>query len=119
MRLSSLLAAAFIAMAPAAAFAGDQDFALVNSTGYPIDKVFVSQVNEKSWGEDIMGKDTLPDGSTVNITFHNSTTACKFDLKVSYSDGSDASWSNLDLCTVSKVTLFWNSQTQQSTATVE
>jgi hypothetical protein len=119
MRLSTLFTAGLIAFAPAAAFAADQDFALLNSTGYQIDKVFVSAANQNSWGEDIMGKDALPDGSTVNITFHNSTDVCKFDLRVDYNDGSNAAWSNLNLCSISKVTLFWNSGTQQSTATVE
>jgi hypothetical protein len=124
MRFSGLFAAGLItvgltALAPSAAFAGDQDFTLVNKTGYQIDYVYVSAVNAKSWGGDIMGKDALADDASVNITFHNDTTACKFDLKVTYNDKTDASWGNIDLCTVSKVTLFWNAKTQTSTATVE
>ncbi len=112
------LAFATLALTPAA-FAADQDFALVNSTGYQIDKVFVSQVNVKSWGADIMGKAALGDGETVNIAFHNGTSACHFDIKVVYSDGDEASWGDVNLCSISKVTLFWNSNTQTSTASVE
>lgn len=118
MRLLACLTAALF-LTPFVAFAGDQDFTLVNSTGYQIDKVFVSPVGQSSWGPDIMGRDTLDVDGTAQITFHNSTTTCQWDLKVDYHDGDTASWGKLNLCDISKVTLFWNRQSQESTATVE
>jgi hypothetical protein len=73
----------------------------------------------RSWGEDIMGADALADGEVANITFHESARGCKWDLKVAYHDGDTATWSGLDLCDISKVSLFWNKKTEETTATVE
>ena len=43
---TSLLAATFALPA----LAGEQDFKLVNKTGYQIDEVYVSRATSKSWG---------------------------------------------------------------------
>ena len=117
--LLSALATSLVAVPLASAFAGSQDFALVNRTGYQIDEVYVSQVNNRQWGEDIMGRGTLDNGQTVNITFNAPDNVCKWDLMVKYSDGSDATWNNLDLCSISKVNLFWDAKNRVSRVTTE
>src|SRR4051794_6202627 len=58
-----------------------QDFTLVNETGVEIDKVFISPSDKDDWEEDILGKDTLPSGQSVDIKFHRSETAANWDLK--------------------------------------
>jgi hypothetical protein len=88
--------------------AGEQDFKLVNKTGYQIDSVYVGASSSKSWGNDIMGRDALADGETVNITFPHTTSACSFDIKVKYNDGDTAEWSQVDLCKWEKISLFWD-----------
>jgi len=55
-----------------------------------------------------MGKDALPNGETVNITFPHTTTACSYDIKVKYNDGDTAEWSGVDLCKWEKISLFWD-----------
>ncbi len=118
---ATLLAAFALAniLTATAAVAGDQDFTLVNKTGYEIDKVYVSAVNAKSWEEDILGKDTLEDGSSVNISFKRSESACRWDMMVVYSDGDKATWTNLNLCRISKVTLFWDRKNEVTRATLD
>lgn len=90
------------------AAASDQDFKLVNKTGYQIDSVYVGAHSSSEWGHDIMGRDALSDGEAVNITFPRRTSACSFDIKVAYNDGDEATWDSVDLCKVAKVTLYWH-----------
>ena len=103
-----LLAAALLVPFIASAFANDADFKLVNRTGYQIDSVYVSPASSKSWGRDIMGRDAVADGETVNVTFPHGGSACHFDIKVKYNDGDDAEWANVDLCQYETVSLYWD-----------
>ncbi len=95
-----------------------QDFTLVNKTGYEIKSVYVSPTKSEDWEEDVLGKDTFADGDTWDIKFHRSNTSCKWDLKVVYSvDDSSAVWSNIDLCSVEKITIKYNKSTDTTSAT--
>jgi hypothetical protein len=97
-----------VASATAPALAGDQDFNLVNKTGYQIDEVYLGPVSSNSWGEDIMGKGALGDGETAAITFTAPNSVCQWDMKVKYNDGDTAEWRNLNLCNTSKISLYWD-----------
>ncbi|MBV9734990.1 MAG: hypothetical protein JO209_03700 [Acidisphaera sp.] len=101
-----LLAATLFAASGGAALAADQDFTLVNHTGRQIDNVYVSKVSSNSWEEDVMGKDTLDAGKSVDISFARGERGCHWDLLVKYHSGGQDSWSNVNLCDVSTVTLF-------------
>jgi hypothetical protein len=88
------------------AFAGDQDFTLQNRTGYQIDNVFISRHSASQWGDDVLGKDALPDGSSTPITFPDRQHGCHWDLMVRYhSDSNTVTWSDINLCEVNKITL--------------
>lgn len=120
MRAAFLAAVALASIVPAtAAFAGDQDFTLLNKTGYEIEKVYVSAVNAKTWEEDILGKDTLEDGDSVNISFKRSESACRWDMMVVYTDGDKATWTNLNLCRIGKVTLYWDRKNEVTRAVLD
>jgi hypothetical protein len=93
-----------------AAFAGDQDFTVVNKTGVEIHKLFVSPHSSDDWGEDILGKDTLDDGETLNIKFGRSAKAAHWDLKIEDEKGHSVTWENLNLLEISKVTLRINKE---------
>jgi hypothetical protein len=94
-----------------------QDFTLVNRTGYEISAVYVSPSKSDDWQEDVLGEDTLDDGESVNIHFTRAVKTCKWDLKVVYEeDDSSAVWSNIDLCSVSKVTIRYNKKTDTTSA---
>ena len=85
--------------------AGGQDFVLVNKTGYDIDEVYVAPANQKEWGEDVMGKDTLDNGDKVNIEFSHKEKECLWDMKIIFSDKEEAVWEDFDLCKVREITL--------------
>jgi hypothetical protein len=110
MRLSHLaiLGAGLLALAPMAQ-AADQDFTVVNKTGYEINDIWVSAAASESWGDELMGKgNTLSDGDSLDISFPHGTDSCHFDMKVRYLDKDVSTWSNLDLCSISKISLFWD-----------
>lgn len=101
------------------AIAGSQDFTLVNKTGYQIDEVYVSQTTNRDWGSDVMGEDALDDDAGVNITFNAPDSVCRWDLKVKYNDGDEAVWEKLNLCNISKVSLYWDRKSQVTRAVTE
>ncbi len=73
----------------ATAFArvGKQDFILHNQTGVEIHEVYVSPVSTDDWEEDVLGKDTLPSGESVKVTFNDREKHVHWDLKVVDSKG--------------------------------
>ncbi|MDD4508270.1 MAG: hypothetical protein PHN26_04970 [Eubacteriaceae bacterium] len=81
------------------------DFTLNNSTGVEIYGVYVSPVEVNQWGEDIMGQDTLADGKSVDITFDPTEETEYWDLMVTDSENNQLTYKNLDLSTISEVTL--------------
>lgn len=101
------------------AFAGKQDFNLLNDTGYPIKHVYVAPSSSDDWEEDVLGRDILNDGESVELTFSRKETTCKWDMKVIYTDGDVSTWSGLNLCSISKVTLKWNKSSGVTRAIVE
>ncbi|MEG0378937.1 MAG: hypothetical protein RR614_10715 [Eubacterium sp.] len=82
-----------------------QDFKLINATGVEIYGVFVSPVGVDSWEEDVMGQDTLADGAFVDITFSGDKAQQYWDIMVTDSAGNNLIFNNLDLFTISEVTL--------------
>ncbi len=96
-----------------------QDFALVNRTGYTIDEVYVSPSSVTNWGNDLMGEDSLENGQQLNVRFNRTTTECSFDIKVVYDDEETAEFRGVNLCQVSRVTLFYNRAAGTTRFTVE
>ena len=85
--------------------AGDQDFSLVNRTGLTIVELYVSPANDSHWGEDVLGRDVLKSGETVDIKFSRSEDTCNWDIKIVDDDEDDVIWEDFNLCKISKITL--------------
>jgi len=92
----------------AAPAAGQQNFNLVNNTGHTVVTLNVSASNQNSWGEDILGRDTLANGETAQITFPHGETECNFDIRATYDDGGTTDARGINLCQVATVTLTAN-----------
>lgn len=93
----------------AAAFArgGKQDFVVHNATGVEIHELYVSPHSAGEWGEDVLGRDTLPAGESVKITFNDLEKTVKWDLKVADGNKHSIEWANLDLTKITEVTLHY------------
>ncbi len=86
---------------------GKQDFTLHNETGVEINSLYVSAHSKDDWEEDILGRDTLPSGESVTITFSPKEKAALWDLKVTDGSGNSIEWENLNLLEISEVTLHY------------
>ena len=118
--LAAVCAAALALTAPAGAQEAKQNFKLVNKNGYELKALYVSPSKSDDWEDDVLGQDTLGDGEAVNVRFKAKTSTCKWDLKVTYSDDdSSAVWSNIDLCTVEKITIKYNRKSDETTASFD
>jgi len=87
------------------AFAGAQDFTLVNNTGVDIHYVYIAPHHVNDWGSDVMGKDSLPTGSSVSITFSPGDKATFWDIRVEDQGGKYLEWENFNLKEISNITL--------------
>ena len=96
----------------------DLDFTLVNKTGYDIKEVYVGPTTSEEWGDNVLGKDILKAGQSLELKFHPKATAEKWDIKVIYTDGETAWWKGYKLTEITKINLFW-SKDKGSTATSE
>lgn len=103
--LVGFVLAAMFAFCSRAAEAGEQDFVLVNHTGVEIHKIFISTSETDNWEEDVLGDDTLPDGSSVKIRFAPEEDAEVWDIKVEDEEGTSIVWSGLILVNINTVTL--------------
>lgn len=101
------------------ALAGQQDFTIMNKTGYPLKHIYVSESDNEKWDEDVLGRDVLEDGESFDLSFGKAEKTCKWDMKVIYDDGESAVWQDLNLCQISKLTLRWNKNTGVTSASIE
>src|SRR5690348_17770227 len=95
----------FLFVSHQSSVAGDQDFTLVNKTGVEIHALHVSPADANKWCPDILGKDTLEDGQSIEIKFHEDEEAEKWDLRIEDKDGHAIEWEDLNLMKISKITL--------------
>ena len=103
----SLLLSATFGIATAmsgAAFAADKTVTVVNKTKTTMTSIYASSVGTRTWEEDILGKDTLAPGESVDIDMDDGTGACRFDLMAEFSDGTEAVQENLNICKVGEFT---------------
>lgn len=100
---------------PSATAQYSQDFKLNNATGVEIYGVYASPVGTTNWEENIMGQSTLADGSTLEISFASDKKDQYWDLMVTDSSGNQLIFPNLDLFSISEVTL----KLENGTATAE
>ena len=55
-----------------------------------------------------MGDDSLEEGQQLNVRFPRGASECVFDIKVVYDDQEAAEFRGVNLCQVSRVTIFYN-----------
>lgn len=118
-KAAMLSTALTLAVAQAPALAGQQDFSVVNKTGYAFKHIYVSEANNNSWDEDILGRDVLENGEKLDVSFGKGEKTCIWDMKVVYDDGESAIWEDLNLCKISKLTLRWNKSTGVTSASID
>jgi len=101
MKLSALALTAIAAVAlisPAFGEGADLNFSVKNNTSTPIKELYVSHVGTNSWESDLLGGDAIQPGEEQPIVVNDGRDGCKYDVKVTYSDGTSNEERNQDLC---------------------
>ena len=111
-RTSCVFAFLFVLLAASCAFAGAQDFVLVNKTGVEIYAVYIAPSESEDWEEDVLAVDTLPSGNSVKINFAPGADVEYWDIRVEDSDGNALEWYEFNLLEISRITLLKNGEAQ-------
>ena len=102
------LAALFVMALSSVAFAGAQDFTLVNNTGADLYTVNLSPSTGYEWRDyvigDILDSKILEYGESANVRF-NTGGLREWDIQAVFYDGTSAWWYNIDLIASYTVTL--------------
>jgi hypothetical protein len=102
---AGLIVLLLLAVAPA--FAGDQDFTLVNETGLTVDQLYCSPTTTNVWEEDILGVDVLKDGEKVEVKFSRDEKAAEWDLMIVDEEGDKIEWTEINLLEAETITLYY------------
>ena len=102
MRNLSAFLLALAAATPAAA--EDLVFTLVNNSSVGIVEMYVSPVDEESWGENILTVDVVPSGAQGDVTIADGLDVCDYDLRFVADNGASAEKTQ-NLCDMSTFTV--------------
>lgn len=95
------------------------DFELINKTGWAIKEVYISPSASDNWEENIMTS-PLKDGEILEVSFSPGQASKKWDLKIVWVDGGDdVFWRGYDLSEISKLTLFYDEKSDETSAKAE
>lgn len=103
---SLLVSISLFALSTQAALADPRDFTLINESNVTLTHIYVSPSDMSDWQEDVMGRDVLPPGDSVDIVFPSGSFApgdCLYDIKVLARDGREGYLYKIDLCSTSTV----------------
>ena len=104
-----MLAVAALAVFLTALFAQGKKhgFTLRNQTGVEIHQLYLSPHSSDDWEEDVLGREALPDGESVQVNFDDLDKNEMWDLKVVDGKGASITWEKLDLTKISDVTIHY------------
>ena len=101
----ALLTLAFLAAAPAVpAFAQgcDTSFTLANRSGRQVNEIYFSSSRNNNWGNDRLGQNVLANGASLQ---YRPSPGGAYDFRIVFENGAALESRNVDLCTVSTVTV--------------
>jgi hypothetical protein len=94
-------------VAMAFAQARKHEFKLLNQTGVEIHELYLSPHSSDDWEEDVLGRETLPDGESVQIKFDDRDKHEMWDLKIVDGKGASITWEKLDLTKIAELTIHY------------
>ena len=83
----------------------EQEFIIKNLTGIEINNLYISPAGEEKWGTDILTIDKLSSGSAAEVVFSTGEKIKYWDMKATDKNGKEILWRDIDLFTVSEMTL--------------
>ena len=92
---------AFARALPAAA--ADREVAVENGSPRTIQQLHVSGADERDWGEDRLGSDTLPPGRSMTVRVPDQ--GCSYDIRAVFDNGGAEERRRVDLCAIDRVVI--------------
>ncbi len=99
--IAAAFAALTLAAAPAVAQTTDPvNFTLNNGTAETLVTLQISESGNNSWGEDILGSDTVEAGGSADVTINDDLADCEYDIRATFTDGSTLDERGINLCEI-------------------
>ena len=98
------------------------DFTIVNKTGYDIKALYIGASGTGDWTkeDEVLKGRAFPNGKSYDIKFSPRAKAEKWDIMVTWADGSGSEeWLKLKLTEIEKVTLIYDKEKDQTKAIIE
>ncbi|MBC9034329.1 hypothetical protein IAG41_18220 [Sphingomonas sp. JC676] len=110
---TTLITAAAALMIATPAFADDWDFILINSSGKSIKAIEVSPAGGATWQPNKVDPDmkrdaTVKAGGRMTVHFDKAGSQCRYDIKATFTDDTSATWSSINVCDNSYITVKYN-----------
>lgn len=99
-----IITAALSSMLAGAALAANRKVDVINKTGGTMTSFFASSSGTDNWEEDMLDNDTLDNGETLEADIDDGTSACIYDFKAVFSDGSSVIKKKVNVCEIGKFT---------------
>lgn len=117
--LFALIVGIIAQVVPAHADNADLDFTLVNKTGYGIKAIYIAPSASTDWGDSVISK-PLENGDGLAITFDPKAKAEEWDIRIAWVDpDNDVVWKQCKLTEISKITLHYDRDSGETSATTE
>jgi hypothetical protein len=104
-------------------FAEDpRDVTVVNGTGYGIKFLGFNNPGDNGWSEnELPPNSVVPDGSSVYVKFNTADHGCHWNFRIDRADPGypGVVWHDVDLCSISKLTLRYDRGTDRTSAEAE
>ncbi|MCB8880627.1 hypothetical protein ACELLULO517_10315 [Acidisoma cellulosilytica] len=108
----AMIAWVALGIGPAAAQSCNPSFAIDNESGFTIDGMVTRGVGDSGWSaQQLAANQVIDSGYKLSFNF-SSTSVTAFDVKVTFlMNGSeeDSTWGNVDLCTITLMTITYDS----------
>jgi hypothetical protein len=98
------------------------DFTLVNKTGYTIKALYIGKSGTGDWvkEDEVLKGKSFNAGTELPIKFHPKESAEKWDVMVTWADGSgNVEWLNLKLTEITKLTLVYDKEKDKTSAIID
>ena len=107
--MALVLVCLMVLSVPGSVFAAQQDFLLINRSGYNIMGFWVAPYNSDSWEENLLEGDVLRQGEKIEIIFDRSDTNRWWNFRIKDSSGKEWVWEkeDYDLTKISEITYLY------------
>ena len=87
------------------ATAQDRRVVIINATNNVVNNFYASNINRKTWEEDILGQGVLQPGQRVTVNIDDGSGACLFDFRAVLATGRRVESHRVNVCQISSWTI--------------